>query len=79
METIPIPLGMERLFGTEAALVGLTDASGKVVRVALSSEEYRRYLYRTAKPPISEEDLARYMSETEGGSLDEFWRRMGVR
>jgi hypothetical protein len=78
MDTIPIPPGMERLLGADPTL-GLTDSSGKVVRVALSSEEYRRYLYRTAKPPISDEELARYMSETEGGSLDEFWKRMGVR
>jgi hypothetical protein len=79
MDTIPIPPGMERLLGSAPAALGLTDAKGKVVRIALSSEEYLRYLYRTAKPPISEEELARYRSQTEVGSLDDFWRRMGVR
>ena len=65
----------------DAKNVGLIDGANRqlIVVLILSSEEYLRYLYRTAKPPISEEELARYRSQTEVGSLDDFWKPMGVR
>jgi hypothetical protein len=59
--------------------VNLVDEAGEVVRVALTPEQYLRYLYKTVKVPISDEEIARRKSETGGSSLDEIWKRLGVK
>jgi hypothetical protein len=59
--------------------VNLVDEAGEVVRVALTPEQYLRYLYQTVKVPISDEEIARRKSETGGSSLDEIWKRLGVK
>jgi hypothetical protein len=59
--------------------VNLVDETGEVVGVAMSKEEYLRYLYATVKVPISQEEIERRFASKSGRSLEEIWKRLGVK
>ena len=59
--------------------VNLIDETGEVVGVAMSKEAYLRYLYDTVKVPISEEEIERRFASKKGRSLEEIWKRLGVK
>jgi len=59
--------------------VEVRDPNGEKVGVLLSEEDYVRYLYKTAKIPLSDEEIKRRLSEPGARTLPEIWQRLGVR
>jgi hypothetical protein len=69
---------------TRAKLKGLDqqllfrDEAGNILGMFLPPEAYRRLAYGSVQIPLSPEEVERGRQETGGGSLEEFWRKMGV-
>jgi hypothetical protein len=55
------------------------DESGKVVGRFLPETRYRQLLAKGGDIPFSKEEIAELRKAKGGCSLDEFWKKMGVR
>jgi hypothetical protein len=59
--------------------VHLVNEAGQIVRVALTPEEFLRYLHKTVEVPISQEEIERRSKNGGGRTLDEIWKRLGAK
>jgi hypothetical protein len=54
------------------------DEKGKIVGMFLPLDFYK-YLVRSTRPPLSDEEIARRKQEKGGCSLDEIWKKLGAK
>jgi hypothetical protein len=57
----------------------ICDETGKPVGMYLPLEDYKKLLYRGVEIPLSEEEIEQRRKEPGGSSLQEIWKRLGVK
>jgi hypothetical protein len=57
----------------------ICDETGKPVGMYLPWEDYKRLLYRGVEIPLSKEVIEMRRKEKGGSSLQELWKRLGVK
>ena len=59
--------------------VDVRDEAGNVVGLFVPKEEYYRMLCKTIEIPHSKEEIARRRQEKGGCSLEDIWKKLGVK
>jgi hypothetical protein len=76
--TIVLDPALREKFGELTDQAEVCDEQGKVVGMYLPLDTYKSFL-RNIKIPFSEEEIARRKQEKGGCTLDEIWKKLGVK
>lgn len=79
MPEIQLNHAIEPQFYGVTSDVPVRSTEGKVIGHYIPEDEYVKMLYATYKCDLSEEEIERRRNETGGCSLEEIWKRLGVK
>jgi hypothetical protein len=79
MTQITVDQSIQEKLGGLTSSVALCDSNGQVLGHYLPEAEYTKMLYASYKCDLSEEEWERRRAETGGCTLEEIWKRLGVK
>jgi hypothetical protein len=79
MPEIQLNHAIEPQFYSVRSSIPVRSTEGKVIGHNLPEDEYIKMLYASYKCDLSEEELERRAAETGGCTLEEIWKRLGVK
>jgi hypothetical protein len=79
MTQITVDPSIQQMLGGMSSHIELRDTDGHVLGHFLPKDEYVKMLYASYKCDLSEEELERRAAETGGCTLEEIWKRLGVK
>ncbi len=79
MTQIQVDQSMQQKLTETTSEVALCDSNGQVLGRYTPEAEYQKKLYASYKCDLSEEEWERRAAETGGCTLEEIWKRLGVK
>jgi hypothetical protein len=79
MTQITVDPSIQQMLGGMSSQVAFCNESGAVVGRYIPEADYIKMLYASYKCDLSEEEMERRRNETGGCSLEEIWKRLGVK
>jgi hypothetical protein len=78
MTRIEVDQSFQQKLGDMTDRLEFCDGEGRVIARYVPEAEYVKMLYDTIVCPLSEEEIARRISEPGGYTLQEIWKELGV-